>query len=205
MGSHSLLQGIFPTLGLNLCLLYCRQILYHLSHQGSPFRELKYSSVQRAYVAFGHLATPHHKVIYHKGFQGPCSVGVRCFQFMRNEEGYPLEQTLGTIVYQTVFQVPGSLSSVQSLSRVRLFVTPWTAAHQASLSITNSRSLLTLMPIESVMPSNHLILCRPFSSCLQSLVVDKTHKVPDCMELPLKWGLINNKNMHKWTRWFQMA
>ena len=52
-------------------------------------------------------------------------------------------------------------SSVQSLSHVRLFATPWIAAHQASLSITNSRSLLTLMSIESVMPSNHLILCRP--------------------------------------------
>ena len=52
-------------------------------------------------------------------------------------------------------------SSVQSLSYVRLFVTPWTAAHQASLSITNSRSLLKLMSTESVMPSNHLILCRP--------------------------------------------
>ena len=51
--------------------------------------------------------------------------------------------------------------SVQSLSRVRLFVTPWTAARQASLSITNSRSLLKLMSIESVMPSNHLILCHP--------------------------------------------
>ena len=51
--------------------------------------------------------------------------------------------------------------SVQSLSRVQLFVTPWTAARQASLSITNSRSLLKLMSIESVMPSNHLILCRP--------------------------------------------
>ena len=50
-------------------------------------------------------------------------------------------------------------SSVQSLSHVRLFATPWIAAHQASLSITNSRSLLTLMSIESVMPSNHLILC----------------------------------------------
>ena len=46
-----------------------------------------------------------------------------------------------------------------SLSCVRLFVTPWTAAHQASLSITNSWSLLKLMSIESVMPSNHLILC----------------------------------------------
>ena len=52
-------------------------------------------------------------------------------------------------------------SSVQSLSRVRLFVTPWTAACQASLSMTNSQSLLKLMPIESVMPSNHLILCHP--------------------------------------------
>ena len=52
-------------------------------------------------------------------------------------------------------------SSVQSLSRVWLFAAPWTAAHQASLSITNSWSLLKLMSIESVMPSNHLILCRP--------------------------------------------
>ena len=53
------------------------------------------------------------------------------------------------------------ISSVQSLSRVRLFVTPWMAARQASLSITNSRSSLRLKSIESVMPSSHLILCRP--------------------------------------------
>ena len=53
------------------------------------------------------------------------------------------------------------LSSVQSLSRVRLFVTPWTAARQASLSIINSWSLFKLMSIESVIPSNHLIFCRP--------------------------------------------
>ena len=52
-------------------------------------------------------------------------------------------------------------SSVQSLSRVRLFATPWIIACQASLSITNSQSLLQLMSIESVMPSNHLILCCP--------------------------------------------
>ena len=52
-------------------------------------------------------------------------------------------------------------SSVQSLSRVQLFATPWTAARQASLSITNSQSLLKLVAIESVMPSNHLILCHP--------------------------------------------
>ena len=54
------------------------------------------------------------------------------------------------------------VASVQSLSRVRLFVTPWTAAHQASLSISNSQSLLRFMSIESVMPSSHLILCHPF-------------------------------------------
>jgi len=52
-------------------------------------------------------------------------------------------------------------SSIQSFSHVRLFVTPWTAAHQGSLSITNSRSFLKLMSVESVMPSNHLILCCP--------------------------------------------
>ena len=60
-------------------------------------------------------------------------------------------------------------SLVQSLSRVRLFATPWTAAHQASLSITNYRSLLKLMSIDWVMPSNHLFSVFPFSSCPQSL------------------------------------
>ena len=53
------------------------------------------------------------------------------------------------------------VASVQSLSCVRLFVTPWTSAHQASLSVTNSRSLLKLMSIALVVPSNHLILCHP--------------------------------------------
>ena len=53
------------------------------------------------------------------------------------------------------------VSSVQSLSRVQLFATSWTAAHQASMSITNSQSLLRLMSIESMMPSNHLILYHP--------------------------------------------
>ena len=56
---------------------------------------------------------------------------------------------------------PVQFSSVKSLSHVRLFASPWTAAHQASLSTTNTRSLLELMSIESMMPSNHLILCCP--------------------------------------------
>ena len=59
------------------------------------------------------------------------------------------------------FKTAVDFSSVQSLSRVQLFGTPWTTAHQASLSITNFRSLLKLISIESVMPSNHLILCHP--------------------------------------------
>ena len=65
------------------------------------------------------------------------------------------------IVSKVLNDMEQQFSSVQSLSRVRLFATPWTAAFQASLSITNSQSLPKLMSIESVMPSNHLILCRP--------------------------------------------
>ena len=57
--------------------------------------------------------------------------------------------------------VPSCFNSIQSLSHVQLFVTPWTAASQASISITNSRSLPKLMSIESMMPSNHLIFFRP--------------------------------------------
>ena len=60
-----------------------------------------------------------------------------------------------------ICKVHVQFSSVQSLSRVRLFATPWTAACRASLSITSSRSLPKLMPIELVMPSKHLILCHP--------------------------------------------
>ena len=64
-------------------------------------------------------------------------------------------------VYSTPLPIFNCISSVQLLSHVRLFVTPWTAAHQTSLSITNSCSLPKPMSIESVMPSNHLILCHP--------------------------------------------
>ena len=63
-----------------------------------------------------------------------------------------------------------SLAFVQSLSHAQLFVIPWTAGHQAFLSFTISWSLLKLMSIQSVMPSNHLILCRPLYLCLQSFL-----------------------------------
>ena len=75
-------------------------------------------------------------------------------------------------------------SSVQLLSRVWLFATPWITACQASLSTTNSRKLLKLMSIESVMPSSHLILCHPFSSCPQSLPASGSFP----MSQLLAWG-----------------
>ena len=75
-------------------------------------------------------------------------------------------------------------SLVQSLSHVQLFATPWTAALQASLSITISRSSLKFTSIESVMPSSHLILWVPFSSCLQSLPAAESFP----MSQLLAWG-----------------
>ena len=74
-------------------------------------------------------------------------------------------------------------SSVQSLSHVQLFATPWIAACQASLSITNSWSLLKLMSIESVMPSSHLILCRPL---LLLPTIPASQSFP--MSQPFAWG-----------------
>ena len=90
-----------------------------------------------------------------------------------------------TIREKTVFQIPHHFSSVQSFSHVQLFVTLWIAAHQASLSITNSQSLLKLMSIELVMPSNHFILCCPLlllPSVFPSIRVFSNESV-----LPIRW------------------
>ena len=78
-----------------------------------------------------------------------------------------------------------SVCSVKLLSCIQLFATPWTAARQVSLSITNSWSLFRLIPIESVMPSNHLILCRPLlfpPSIFPSIRVFSNESV-----LPIRW------------------
>ena len=85
-------------------------------------------------------------------------------------------------------------TSVQSLSHVRLFVTPCTAAHQASLSITNSWSLLKLMSIESVMPSNHLILCH-LLLLLPSIfprIRDFSNELVFCIRWPKYWSFSFN-------------
>ena len=84
--------------------------------------------------------------------------------------------------------------SVQLLSHVWLFSTPWTAAHKASLSITNSQSLLKLMFIESVMPSNHLIFCHPLlllSSIFPSIRVFSNESVL-CISWPGYWSFSFN-------------
>ena len=92
-------------------------------------------------------------------------------------------------------------SSVQSLSRVQLFATSWITAHQASLSITNSRSSLKLMCIESVMPSSHLILCRPLlllPPILSSIRVFSNESTL-CMRWPKYWSFsfsISPSNEH---------
>ena len=85
-------------------------------------------------------------------------------------------------------------NSVQSLSHVQLFVIPWTAACQASLSITNTWSLLKLMSIRSVMPSNHLILCHPLlllPSIFPSIRVFRNESVL-CIRCPRFWSFSFN-------------
>ena len=91
------------------------------------------------------------------------------------------------------------LNSVQSLSRVQLFVTSWTAAHQASLSIANSQSILKLMSIESVMPSDHLILCQPLllpPSVFPSIRVFSNESV-----LPIRWPKYWSLFQHQSFEW----
>ena len=99
-----------------------------------------------------------------------------------------------------------SISSVQSLSRVWLFATPWTAARQASLSITNSGSLLKLMSIESVMLSSHLILCCPLlltPSIFPSIRVFSNKSVlhirwPKYWSFSFSWNSVLPMNIKDW-------
>ena len=129
VGRLSLLQGIFPTQGSNPGFLYCRWILYQLSHKERP-RILDW-------VAYPFSS---------RSSQLRNLNRVSCIV-----DGFFTNWAISSFQF----------SSVHSLSGVWLFATPWTAARQASLSITNSQSSLKLMSIELVMPSSHLILCRP--------------------------------------------
>ena len=105
-----------------------------------------------------------------------------------------LRKTKRTVIYPHPRAGSVQFSSVQSLSHVRLFETPWTAACQASLSITNSQSLLKFMSIASVMPSNHLILCcllLLLSSIFPSIRVFSNELVL-CIRWPKYWSFSFN-------------
>ena len=109
----------------------------------------------------------------------------------------------------TCISVERSFSSVQSLSRVRIFATPWTVACQASLCITNSWGLLKLMSVELVMPSNHLILCRPLvlpPSIFPSIRVFSNESAL-CIRWPKDWSFsfsINPSNEYSGLISFRM-
>ena len=112
-------------------------------------------------------------------------VNWKCSSF---EKSFRHRVLIFVFIYLTQF------SSVQSLSRVQLFVTPWTEAHQASLSITNSRSLPKPMSVESVMPSNHLILFHPLlllPSIFLSIMVF-SNKLTLCIRWPKYWSFSFN-------------
>ena len=111
-----------------------------------------------------------------------------CKEILRQRPGTWGRNLLSTP--QESLPLQHSFSSVQSLNCVQLFVTPWTAAHQASLYITNSQSLLKLMSIELVMPSNHLILCHPLlllPSVFLSIRVFSSESVL-CIRWPKYWS-----------------
>ena len=115
----------------------------------------------------------------------------------------------------TSYLIVSVSQSVQLLSRVQLFVTPWTAAHQASLSITNSWSLVKLMSITSVMPSNHLILCHRLlllPSIFPSIRVF-SNELALCIKWPKYWSFsfsISPSNEYSgliplgWTGWISL-
>ena len=102
------------------------------------------------------------------------------------------------------------LQSVQSLNHVQLFITSWNAACQASLSITNSQSLLNFMSIESVMPSSHLILCRPLlllPSIFPNIRVSENESALCIIRWPKYWSFslsISPSNEHSGLVYFRM-
>ena len=97
-----------------------------------------------------------------------------------------------------LFNMVSQFSSVRSLSRVRLFATPWTTARQASLSITNSLSLSKLTSIDSVMPSNHHILCRPLLFLHSNFpsIRDFSNESALCIRWPNYWSFSFNISRH---------
>ena len=106
---------------------------------------------------------------------------------IKPETALDINQEVSKARFRRFKLIPNSFqfSSVQSLSHVQLFMTPWTAARQASLSITNPRRLLKLISIESVIPSNHLILCHPL--LLQPSIIPSIRVFSNESVLHIRW------------------
>ena len=140
MGCYFLLQGIFLTRGSNPGLPHCRQMFYHLSHQGS--------------LNF---------------FQIPVNVDIlnsfyeSCMFLMTYRMVNPFKKVFNFLCSDNLRKICiyGSYCFCSVAQSCPILATPWTIVCQASLSFAISWSLLNLMSIESVMPSNHLVLCRP--------------------------------------------
>ena len=157
-------QGIFPTQGLNTDLLHCRKSLYCLSYQGSPI----WSKNVKEMVVYNRFLFSMNTVLN-------TWVLLVCFClfliYTLNKNALSCWYIANIFNSKTYFSIVIMLSPdkqnyffnvvVLSLSHVQLFVTPWTAAHQASLSFIIPCALLKFMSIEAVMPSNHLIFCCP--------------------------------------------
>ena len=161
-GVGSLLQGIFPTQGSNPGLSHCRWIFYQPSHQGSP-RILEW------------VAYPVSSVSSRPASQAD--------SLPLSYQGSPVTTPLNYFFWHAVVVV-------QSPSHVWLFATPWTAARQVSLSFTTHRNLFKLMSFESMMPSNHLILCCPLlllPSIFPSIRVF-SNELALCIRWPKYWS-----------------
>ena len=157
--SHSLLQGVFPTQGSNPGLLHYRQILYHWAISFAYFWVLHFVPVQpvKLYLT---LCDP--RIAAHQASLS-FTVSQSLLKFISIESVMRSNHlNLCCLILYLVYAWYHNVIQFSSVAQLFwLFATPWTAALQASLSITNSQSLIKLMSITSVMPSNHLNLCHP--------------------------------------------
>ena len=155
----------------NLGLLHCRQILYQLSYGGSndisTYKNSMDNTCKGLFLSSQFYSIPicvflcqcHTLLIFIVHFEiRKCMFS----QFVLFQDCFGCCPWHFNFCKKRFCNRSFQFTSVQSLSRVRLFATPWTATRQASLSIINSRSSLRLTSIESVMPSSHLILCRAY-------------------------------------------
>ena len=161
LNTHCIVRWLHKTYSWNQCFLLLPSLQPGLGHAGGvpKFGELTKSKTQH-----GHHQMVNSKIMLIVGFAVKWRSSIQIAKTRPGADCVSDHELLIAKFRLKLKKVGGNtrpFSSVQLLSHVRLFATPWTTACQASLSTTNSWSLLKLMPIELVMPSNHLILCHP--------------------------------------------